>query len=48
MLARHTGKDLERIRTDTDRDRWMTANQALDYGLVDRILSPAAVPPGLA
>ncbi|HEX2154989.1 MAG TPA: ATP-dependent Clp protease proteolytic subunit [Acidimicrobiia bacterium] len=46
-LARHTGQDIERIRQDTDRDRWMTADQAVEYGLVDRILSPAAVPPGL-
>src|SRR5690606_12410868 len=48
VLARHTGQDIERIRTDTDRDRWMTADQAVEYGLVDRILSPAAIPPGLA
>ncbi|HLU32132.1 MAG TPA: ATP-dependent Clp protease proteolytic subunit [Acidimicrobiia bacterium] len=48
VLARHTGQDIERIRTDTDRDRWMTADEAVVYGLVDRILSPAAIPPGLA
>lgn len=48
ILARHTGQDLERIRQDTDRDRWLTADQAVEYGLVDTILAPAAVPPGLA
>lgn len=47
ILADHTGQDIERIRVDTDRDRWMTADQAVEYGLVDRILSPAAVPAGL-
>ena len=47
VLARHTGQDIERIRADTDRDRWMTAEQAVEYGLVDRILSPATVPVGL-
>lgn len=47
VLARHTGQDLERIREDTDRDRWMTAEQAVEYGLVDTILAPAAIPAGL-
>lgn len=47
ILADHTDQDIERIRVDTDRDRWMTADQAVEYGLVDRILSPAAVPAGL-
>ncbi|MFP3914221.1 MAG: ATP-dependent Clp protease proteolytic subunit [Actinomycetota bacterium] len=47
ILADHTGQDLDQVRADTDRDRWMTADQAVEYGLVDRILSPAAVPAGL-
>ncbi|HJR93069.1 MAG TPA: ATP-dependent Clp protease proteolytic subunit [Acidimicrobiia bacterium] len=47
VLARHTGQDIDTIRADTDRDRWMTAEQAVEYGLVDRILSPATVPVGL-
>jgi len=47
ILADHTGQDIEKIRADTERDRWMTAEQAGEYGLVDRILSPAAVPAGL-
>ncbi len=47
VLARHTGQDIDAIRADTDRDRWMTAEQAVEYGLVDRILSPATVPVGL-
>ena len=46
ILANHTGQEIETVRADTDRDRWMTADQAVDYRLVDRILSPAAVPAG--
>lgn len=47
ILARHTGQDVDRIRQDTDRDRWLTAGQALEYGLVDTILAPSAIPAGL-
>lgn len=47
ILARHTGQDVEKIRQDTDRDRWLTADRALEYGLVDSILAPSAVPAGL-
>jgi ATP-dependent Clp protease protease subunit len=47
ILARHTGQDIESIRRDTDRDRWLTADQAVEYGLVDTILAPAAIPAGL-
>lgn len=47
ILARHTGQDIETIRQDTDRDRWLTADQAVEYGLVDTILAPSAIPAGL-
>lgn len=47
ILARHTGQDIEKIRQDTDRDRWLTADQAVEYGLVDTILAPSAIPAGL-
>jgi ATP-dependent Clp protease protease subunit len=47
ILARHTGKDIGTIREDTDRDRWLTADQAVEYGLVDTILAPSAIPAGL-
>jgi ATP-dependent Clp protease, protease subunit len=47
ILARHTGQDIEKIRQDTDRDRWLTADQAIDYGLVDLILAPSAIPAGM-
>lgn len=39
VLARHTGRGEEQLREDTDRDRVFTAAQALDYGLVDQVLS---------
>ncbi len=42
ILARHTGQTLAKIRQDTDRDIYFTAEQAVEYGLIDDILSPAA------
>ncbi len=38
ILADHTGQDVETIGQDTERDNFMGAQQALDYGLVDRVL----------
>ncbi len=38
ILAKHTGQPIERIAKDTDRDRYLTAAQAKEYGLVDDIL----------
>jgi ATP-dependent Clp protease, protease subunit len=37
-LAHHTGKAVEQVAADTDRDNFLTAQQALDYGLIDKIL----------
>lgn len=39
MLAENTGKDLEVVAADTERDNWMSAQEALDYGLVDKIIT---------
>ena len=39
MLALHTGQPLDKIRGDTDRDFWMTAEEAKAYGLVDDVLA---------
>jgi ATP-dependent Clp protease protease subunit len=47
ILARHTGQSPETIAADTDRDRWLTAEQAVEYGLVDSSMAPARVPAGL-
>ena len=38
ILADNCGKDLETLMKDTDRDHWMTAQEALEYGIVDKIL----------
>lgn len=40
ILAEHTGQPVERIATDTDRDYWMSPQEALDYGIVDVINRP--------
>ncbi len=37
ILAKHTGKPLEQISKDTDRDFFMSANEAMEYGLVDQV-----------
>jgi ATP-dependent Clp protease, protease subunit len=38
ILAKHTGQTVERIKQDTDRDRFMDWNEAVRYGLVDQVL----------
>ena len=38
MLAENTGKPYEEVCRDTERDNWLTAEEALDYGIIDRIL----------
>ena len=37
-MAKHTGQPIEQIEKDTDRDRWMSAEEAVDYGLVSRVI----------
>lgn len=39
ILSKHSGQPIEKIRQDTERDNFMTAEQALQYGLIDRILT---------
>ena len=39
VLSSHTGQSVETLRADTDRDRIFTARAALDYGLIDQILT---------
>jgi len=41
ILVRHTGQSLRKIEKDTDRDFYMDAEQALEYGIADRIVRPA-------
>jgi len=40
ILAEHTGQSMKKIAKDTDRDYYMSAEEALDYGLIDRIIAP--------
>ena len=41
LIAEHTGQTFEQVTKDSDRDRWFTAQQALDYGMVDHVISAA-------
>ena len=38
MIAKETGQKLERVLADIDRDHWMSAQEAIDYGLVSRVI----------
>ena len=39
ILAKHTGKTLKSIEKDTDRDRFMSADEAKEYGIIDQVLN---------
>jgi ATP-dependent Clp protease, protease subunit len=45
ILANHTGQAVKRIEKDTDRDNYMSAAQAVEYGLIDEVIA-GRVPPG--
>jgi ATP-dependent Clp protease protease subunit len=40
IIAHHTGTPLDQVERDIDRDYFMTADQALEYGLIDEVLTP--------
>lgn len=42
ILSENTGRPIEEIARDTERDNWMTAKEALDYGLIDKIITSRA------
>jgi ATP-dependent Clp protease protease subunit len=46
LIAQHTGQPLEQIETDSDRDRWFTAEEARAYGFVDHVYTHAGQAPG--
>lgn len=46
LNAKHTGKTVEQILTDSERDKWFTAQEALEYGFVDQIVASAEIVPG--
>ena len=39
ILAKHTGQDLEKVAKDTERDYFMSAEEAKEYNLIDRVIS---------
>jgi ATP-dependent Clp protease protease subunit len=45
LTAAHTGQTVEQIQLDADRDRWFTAQQALEYGFVDHVVAKVAQVP---
>jgi len=40
IIAKHTGKSVKQVEKDTDRDKYMSADEALAYGIVDKIIKP--------
>ena len=44
ILIKHTGHPLEKIEQDTDRDRFMSAEEAMEYGLIDHVIEHAGLP----
>ncbi|AQP51800.1 ATP-dependent Clp protease proteolytic subunit [Tessaracoccus flavescens] len=42
LIAKHTGQTVEQIEADSDRDRWFTAEQALEYGFIDHVFERAS------
>ncbi len=43
LIVKHTGQPIERVERDTDRDFFLTATEAVDYGLIDGIIEPSKV-----
>jgi ATP-dependent Clp protease, protease subunit len=39
IMAKHTGQDMEKVRTDMDRDYFMTSDEAKEYGIIDTVLA---------
>ncbi|MET8776505.1 ATP-dependent Clp protease proteolytic subunit [Nocardia sp. NPDC050713] len=48
LQALHTGKSVEQVTADADRDRWFTAKDALEYGFIDHVISHAKQANGAA
>jgi len=44
IMSRHTGQPVERVREDTERDRFMNSEEAVTYGLIDKVLSERTLP----
>ncbi|MFK7738040.1 MAG: ATP-dependent Clp endopeptidase proteolytic subunit ClpP [Pirellulaceae bacterium] len=48
ILIKHTGQTMDKIEEDTDRDRFMSAEEAAEYGLIDQSIEAMPTPPGSA
>ena len=38
-ISLHTGQSIETVEADSDRDRWFTAEEACDYGIIDKVIA---------
>jgi ATP-dependent Clp protease protease subunit len=47
IIAKHTGRSIEQVEKDTDRDNFMTSEEAKNYGLVDEVVQSRKEIPGL-
>jgi ATP-dependent Clp protease protease subunit len=47
ILARHTGQNIKKVEKDTDRDNFMSAAQAVEYGLIDEVIAGRPAKPAL-
>ncbi len=39
IISKHTGQDYDKVYEDSDRDYWMKADRALEYGMIDEVLA---------
>jgi len=39
IIAEHSGQSIDKVREDCEKDTWMTPDQALEYGLIDKVLT---------
>jgi ATP-dependent Clp protease protease subunit len=44
IIGNHTDKTMEQIKADADRDKWMSSKEALDYGMIDKIMERSTEP----
>ncbi|TCD47557.1 ATP-dependent Clp endopeptidase proteolytic subunit ClpP [Chlorobium sp. N1] len=44
IMAKHTGRDVAQVREDSERDRWMNAEEALQYGIIDQVFQKRPAP----
>ena len=44
IMERHTGQPAEKVRADTERDRYLAAEEAVEYGIIDSVLQPRTLP----